>query len=302
MPGDRPPGIPDYTLLIMLALIWGGSFALIKLAVDTIPTLTMTAARLLLGAEVLTLVAIIARQGLPPNRKLLFGIAAAGLFGNALPFSLISWGEEVIDSGLAAILMAVMPLTTVLLAHLFTGDEKLNRRKLAGVALGLVGLVVLIGPDKFATLGSQTVRQLAVAAAALCYGINAIITKRLLFVPPLALAAAIVTASAIMLIPFAVMMDHPWTLQASQTSIWATIVLGVLQTAIATLIMFALITRQGASFFAQINFLVPLAGVFYGVVFLAERPTANAYLALAVILTGIAIARSGIGKLSRTAK
>ena len=302
MSKPRLPGAADYALLVLLALIWGGSFALIKLAVPTIPALTMTAARLSIGAAVLTAVAVVAKQGLTLNRRLLSGIAAAGLFGNALPFSLISWGEEVIDSGLAAILMAVMPLTTVLLAHLFTGDERLNARKLTGVLLGLAGLVILIGPTKLASLGSETVRQLAVAAAAFCYGINAIITKRLLFVPPIALAAAVVSASAVMLVPFALIVDAPWALQPSTTSIWSTIALGVLQTAVATLIMFALIGRQGASFFAQINFLVPLAGVFYGVVFLAERPAANAYLALIVILTGIAIARSGIGKSFRSAK
>ena len=302
MSAGRPPGITDYALLTALALIWGGSFALIKLAVGTIPTLTMTAARLVLGAALLASITILARQSLPLNRKLLSGICAAGLFGNALPFSLISWGEEVIDSGLAAILMAVMPLTTVLLAHLFTGDEKLNAGKLTGVLLGLIGLVILIGPEKLAAFGSETIRELAVAAAALCYGVNAIITKRLLSVPPLALAAAIVTASAAMLIPFAIVIDHPWTLQPSQISVWATVALGLLQTALATIIMFALIARQGASFFAQINFLVPLAGVFYGVALLAERPSANAYLALAIILTGIAIARSGISKASRPAK
>ena len=287
---------PTYALLVLLAAIWGASFTLIKVAVDTIPAVTLTASRLILAAAVLAVVALIAGQRFKPTRRLVLGIAAAGFFGNALPFTLISWGEEVIDSGLAAILMAVMPLTTVFLAHLFTGDEKLNTRKLAGVILGLAGLVVLIGPAKLTSLGTETIRQLAVAGAALCYGINAIITKRLLSIPPMALAAAIIAVSAVMMIPASLILDQPWTLSPSSPSLWATIGLGVLQTALATLIMFQLIARQGATFFAQINFLVPLAGVAYGVIFLAERPAANAYLALAIILTGIAIARSGMGK------
>ncbi len=302
MSANRTPGVADYALLILLALIWGGSFALIKVAVETIPAVTLTAMRLVLAAAILAIAVLIAGQHFKPTPRLLFGIAAAGLFGNALPFTLISWGEEVIDSGLAAILMAVMPLTTVFLAHLLTSDERLNARKLAGVVLGLIGLIVLIGPAKLASLGTETIRQLAVAGAALCYGINAIITKRLLSVPPMALAAAVIIASAIMMIPASLIIDTPWTLAPSGPALWAAAGLGVLQTALATLIMFALITRQGASFFAQINFLVPLAGVFYGIVFLAERPAANAYLALAIILAGIAIARSGMGKSSRSAE
>ena len=105
-----------------------------------------------------------------------------------------------------------------------------------------------------------------------------------------------------MLIPMSLLLDQPWTLSPDRPGIWSAIALGVLQTALATLIMFALIARQGASFFAQINFLVPLAGVFYGIAFLAERPAANAYLALAIILCGIAIARSGMGKSFRSVK
>lgn len=293
---SRAPGLADYALLIVLALIWGGSFTLIKVAVETIPALTLTAMRLTLAAAILAVVAWFAGQRFKPTPRIVFGIAAAGLFGNAAPFTLISWGEEVIDSGLAAILMAVMPLTTILLAHLFTGDEKLNARKIAGVLLGLIGLVVLIGPAKLSGLGSETIRQLAVAGAAFCYGINAIITKRLLSIPPMALAAAVIAVSAVMMIPASLFVDRPWTLTPGSAALWATIGLGVLQTALATLIMFQLIARQGASFFAQINFLVPLAGVLYGVLFLAERPGANAYLALLVILAGIAIARSGMSK------
>ena len=131
-----------------------------------------------------------AGQTLPRNREIWITIAIAAVIGNVVPFILISWGQEQIDSGLAAILMATMPLTTVLLAHIFTSDEKLTIRKALGVGLGLVGLVVLMGPDKLARLGDQTIRELAVACAATCYGINALITKRLVHLPRRALAAA----------------------------------------------------------------------------------------------------------------
>jgi len=263
----------------------------IKVAVETVPAATTTAGRMLLAAIIMIFVAKAARQSLPRGWRLWKFILLAALFGFALPFFLIGWGEEKIDSGLAAILMGAMPLTTVLLAHLLTEDEKLNFRTSVGVLLGLIGLVVLIGPQKLATLGDDTVRQLAIAGAGACYGINAIITKSLVSQPRRSLVAAIMIAAAIMMLPVSLYFDRPWELDVSPLSFGAIILLGILPTAIATLLMFNLIDRQGASFFSQINFLTPLFGVFLGATFLAERPPANAYFALVIILLGVAVAR-----------
>ena len=126
------PGAVDYGMLMTLSALWGSSFLFIKLGVDTVPALTVTAGRLILAAVLLAAVAYHAGQTMPRGARLWGLITLAALFGNALPFSLIAWGEEAIDSGLAAILMAVMPLTTVLLAHVFTRDEKLTVGKAAG--------------------------------------------------------------------------------------------------------------------------------------------------------------------------
>ncbi len=294
------PALEDYGLLIMLAAIWGGSFLFIKLAVDTIPAATLTAARLVIA--VLFMLAVMKAIGARwPRGMATWGIIAlAALFGNALPFTLISWGEEAIDSGTAAILMAVMPLTTVLLAHITTSDEKLNARKATGVCLGLVGLVVLIGPDKLTLLGNETIRQLAVAAAAMCYGVNALAMKWLIGEERYGLVTAIMVASVVMMVPYSLAVDQPWTLAPSVGSIWATIVLGLLQTAIGTLIMFAIVRRQGASFFSQVNFLIPLFGVAWGALFLSEALPGDAFVALSLILLGIAIARGGHGLVRRS--
>lgn len=292
MTGSKP-GAGDYGLLLMLAAIWGSSFLFIKLSVDTVPAATTTLLRLIVAAAILVAVAAHARQPMPRGARVWGLILLASLTGNALPFTLISWGEEVIDSGLAAILIAVMPLTTIVLAHLLTADEKLTARKGIGVALGFGGLVVLIGPEKLLHLGEDTLRELAVAGAAFCYGVNAIVTKALAGHPRRALAAAIMVASALMLVPASLLLDRPWDLQPSEQSLAAIGVLGIAQTAIGTLLLFAIVSRQGASFFSQINFLVPVFGVFWGVVLLAERPPSNAYGALTLILLGIAIARGG---------
>ncbi len=285
------PGPPDYMLLLALGAIWGSSFLIIKLAVATMPAATMTAARLAIAALIMYAVARHAGQHLPRDLALWRLIGLSALFGFALPFYLIGWGEEEIDSGLAAILMGAMPLTTVLLAHILTDDEKLNVRKGLGVTLGVIGLVVLIGPEKLATLGDDTLRQLAVTGAGACYGINAIITKSLIAQPRRGLVAAVMIAATGMMIPFSLVADQPWTLDVSTTSFAAVIVLGILPTAYATLLMFKLVDRQGASFFSQINFLTPLFGVFLGALILAERPPPNAYIALAIILLGVAVAR-----------
>lgn len=289
--GTSRPGAGDYALLFTLAGIWGSSFLFIKLAVDTIPAASMTALRLIVAALLLLAVARHAGQRLPRGFRLWGLILLAALFGNALPFTLISWGEERIDSGLAAILIAIMPLATILLAHLLTDDEKLNSRKGLGVALGFTGLVILIGPEKLTQLGENTLRQLAVVGAAMCYGVNAVVTKSLVGQPRRALAAALMLAAAAMLVPASLLLDRPWTLAASGQSLLAAAVLGAVHTAVGTLMLFAIIGRQGASFFSQINFLVPVFGVFWGVVLLAERPPTDAYWALALILAGIAIAR-----------
>lgn len=285
------PGFKDYVLLVLLAAIWGSSFMFIKIAVIEIPPVSVAAARIAIAAAILFVAARMAGQVLPNDKVVWFTIILGAVTGNAIPFTLIGWGEEQIDSGLAAILMATMPLTTVLLAHFFTSDEKLTVRKAVAVSFGLVGLIVLIGPEKLARLGDQTVRELAVAGAATCYAINAIITKRLVHLPRRAVAAAMLVVSAFMMIPASLIIDRPWTLAPSGLALIALIVLGVLQTAVATILLFAIVRRQGASFFSQINFLVPLFGVMWGALALAERPSANAFAALVLILIGIAVVR-----------
>ncbi len=288
---DARPGTQDYAMLFLLAFLWGTSFMIIKIAVESVPPLTLTAVRLSIAAVLLCIVARASGQSLPRSGKAWVLVTLAAVFSNALPFTLISWGEEKIDSGLTAILMAVMPLTTVLLAHLLTQDEKLTARKLIGVSFGIVGLIVLIGPGKLAQLGEETVRQLAVATAAFCYGIGAIIAKHLMTENRRGTIAGIMLVASALQIPASLIVDRPWTLDPTTASIAAVLVLGIVQTALANVVMFAIIRRQGAAFFSQINLLIPMIGVFGGALILAERPSPNAYLALAIILGGILIAR-----------
>ena len=281
----------EIALLLTLVTLWGSSFSFIKVAVETIPPLSVAAGRLLLGAAIVFVVARSRGFRFPADASLWARFFAIGLFGNMLPFTLIGWGEQVIDSGLAAILMAVMPLTTLLLAHLLTEDEKMTPPRVAGMILGFAGVVILVGPAVLKGLGGEALRQMAVAGGAMCYAVATVLAKRL---PQKSLTAnsamALITAT-ILTLPASLVIDRPWTISPSVESLGAVAVLGVFPTAIAIVVYFALLRRTGATFIALINYLIPVFGVVWGVILLGESVSLRALAALAVILSGIALTR-----------
>jgi len=195
--------------------------------------------------------------------------------------------------------MAPMPLLAMALAHVATVNEKLSPPKLAGVCLGIVGIVVLIGPGKLARIGGDTIRELAVTGAAVAYAVNAVLTTRLTGSSRLGLVAAVSVAAAALSFPMMLLAGASWDFTPSAGSLAAIATLGIAQSAGGTLLMFALVGRQGASFFSQVNFLVPIFGVLWGALILAERPSPNALAAFALILAGLAIARWGTSSARR---
>lgn len=289
-------GLTDYVLLTGLAVIFGASFILTNVAVQSISPLTVATSRILLAAAMLYPLMRLKGQVLPAKGRIWLFIIAAAFFGNALPFALISWGQVSVDAGLTAILMAVMPLITVLLAHVTTTDEKMNRYKLIGVACGLIGVVVLMGWDQLGGLGDNMIRQYAIAIAAVCYAINSIITKQLTGVARLPMMTALMLAATFMLLPFALVLESPWTQTPSASAIGAVVTLAIGPTALATLIILNIIDRSGATFLSQINFIVPLAGVFMAWLFLDEVLPTSAWIALCIILVGIGLSRLGNDK------
>lgn len=296
----RPvPGLADYALLSALGAIWGGSFMLIKVAGHDYPPATMTAVRLVIAAAIMFVIAIAYGEKIRPGVKLVGLIVLVGLFGNALPFTLIAWGEETVDASLAAVLMGIMPIATLILAHFMTDDEFLTTRKLVGVGIGFAGLVVLVGPAVLLRLGEEGISQLAILAAALSYAFNAILTKKLLQLPRRAAAAWLLLAGAAVMMPIVVVFEQPLNIDPQLSSTVAVILLGIFPTAIAALLMFEVLDRQGAAFFGQVNLLVPLFGIAWAAAFLGERPELSAYLALAFILAGIWVARGRHDGLAR---
>lgn len=286
------PGIVDYTLLVSLATIWGSAFLLSKIAVVDFPPITITLIRQLLAAVLLVgFVFLFKKPWFQPTRRDQLFMVICALTGTVLPFTLINWGVVVIDSGLAAILMGFMPLVVLLLAHVVTVDEKLTLPRVLGVALGLIGLAILFWPQLRVGFGDNIIRQLAVLGAATAYGINALSVKQLTRHPPMSLMAVITLYTLVMLLPAAFMFEQPFASTPTKGSVLALLALGIVPSAIGALLMFEIIERQGATFFGQINLLVPVAGVLLGVIFLGERPGWNALVALAIIFSGVAVAR-----------
>jgi drug/metabolite transporter (DMT)-like permease len=281
----------DYVWLVSLSVLFGLSFTLTSIGVRDIPPISLAAGRLLIAFLMLYPLMRMSGQRMPDIGPVWIAILASGLFGNALPFALISWGQVSVQAGLTAIFMAVMPLATILLAHVFTEDEKLDRWKFVGVMFGLVGVVLLMGWSALNALGDDLLRQAAILLAAICYSINAIVTRKLTRLPRWSAMTALMLAGCLWLVPVSLFVDSPWQIRPSFSSGLSLLALAIGPTAIATVMILRIIDRQGASFLSQINFLVPIVGMMFGVVMLNERFPANAYVALLIILAGIAISR-----------
>ena len=262
---------------------------LIKLALPGFDPLALTTLRLWLAAALLGVFAVLAGQAgriVPRDFAL---VVVAGVFGNALPFFLIAWGEKTAGAGLAAILMGLMPISTLVIAHFLTNDEPLTARRLSGVLIGFAGLAVLTGPALLSHLGEGTAH-LAILPAALSSGSTAVIPRRILHLPRLLLASLLLFVGAVLITPVALLAGEVRE-SASWTPVVALMILAILPTGLASLLMFKLIERQGAGFFGQVNLLVPVAGVGWAFLILGEEPQPRAVAALALILIGVAIAR-----------
>ncbi len=294
LPALKLPSAGDYGLLLALGVIWGVSFSLIKIAVSTVPAIPMTIIRLAMTAVLMIGLMWWMKERWPPWGRVWLFIAMSALVGNALPFILIAWGQEKIDGSLAAILMSPSPLAAALLAHLLTSDDKLNRHKLAGIALGIVGIAVLMGIGNLARIGADLKYELMILFAGCCYGANMVINRGLIGGSALANVTAVITVSVAMLAPLA-LVPGAWNFTPSNESISAMVALAIFSTCIGTLLMLSLVRRGGPAFTAQVNFLVPVFGVISGALILAERPEPRAIAGLALILAGVAIARRGAG-------
>jgi drug/metabolite transporter (DMT)-like permease len=277
----------DWLLLLVLSVLWGGSFFFVEVALDDLGPLTVVAGRVGLAAGALIALVYLGGGRMPGEPRLWGAFLVMGALNNLIPFSLIAWGQVHIDSGLASILNATTPLFTVILAHFLTAEERLTPGRLAGVLLGLCGVAVLIGPDALSGLGVAGLGQIAVLVAALSYAFAGIFGRRFKDLPPAVAAAGMLTATTVMILPLALVVERPWTFSPSGATWSALLGLALLSTAVAYQIYFRILASAGATNLLLVTFLIPVSALLLGVVFLGERPDWTAFAGMALIFAGL---------------
>lgn len=281
----------EWLLLVLLSVLWGGSFFFNQIAVSQLPALSVVVVRVGLAAGFLWAVMGALGIRMPRERRVWAAFLGMGLMNNALPFTLIVWGQSHIASGVAAILNASTPLFGVIFAHALTADERLTWPRLAGVALGLGGVAVMLGGEAMRTLDLNVTAQLACVAAAISYALAGIYGRRFraMGAPPLATATGQVTASSLILLPVMLIVDRPWTLEAPGPEALAALVgLAALCTALAYLIYFRLLATAGATNLLLVTFLVPVTAILLGVTLLGEALLPKHLAGMALIGAGLA--------------
>lgn len=279
----------DWLLLVLLSLVWGGSFLLARVAVQEIPPLTLVFLRVALAAITLNLVLPFLRIGKAVHSVGLWrDFAMMGLLNNIIPFSLIFYGQQEIGAGLAAIVNAMTPIWTVLIAHHFTSDERLSVNKMTGVMLGFTGVAVLIGTAALTGLSGAVLAQVAVLGATISYGLAGVFGRRFAGVPPVETARGQLTMSAIIMLVVAAFADKLWTLpMPSATAMGSVITLAIVCTAFAYILFFRILARAGATNIALVTFLVPVWAIIFGIVLLGEQFFARHIAGMILILAGL---------------
>ncbi len=292
----------DWLQLVLLSLLWGGSFFCVAIAVAELPPLTVALARVGLAALVMVAVVHIAGGRLPISLSDWTLLAGMGLLNNAIPFAAISWGQVHIDSGLASILNATTPFFTVLLAHLLTRDERITPAKLLGVLIGLAGVVALMGPTALDGLGVDGLAQGAVLVGAMSYAFAGIHGKRLKHLSSPVAAAGMLVASTVFLLPVTLAIDPPFAALPSARALAAIVFLAVFSTGLAYILYFQVLRAAGATNVLLVTFLVPVSAVTLGILVLDEALTWHAMLGMALIFVGLAAVDGRIFRAARIRK
>ena len=281
----------SYILLISLATIWGVNFLFIKLAVAEVGPITNVWGRLVMAAILLYIYMKFSGNRLILTRIYIIFYIAIGALGHAIPFYLISSAEQTIDAGLAGVLMSPMPLLTLALSAIILRNEKINFLKVLSFFIAAFGLVTLFGFENLSQLGGNNreefTAQLIVLLAAICYGVNSIVSKLVPKINFISLATGTTIASAILITPFAIISEPFWLENFGTQSIIAITLQGILGTALANLMFFKIIELKGPVFLSLINFQIPLIAYFSGVIFLGEIIKFNVLVSLTMILCAL---------------
>lgn len=287
--GARRMGGAEWGMLGLLSLVWGGSFFFYKVLVQALPPFTVVLGRMAIAALALNLWLLARRERLPLEPKLWAGLLAAGVLNNALPFSCFAFSEQRISSGLAAILNATTPLFGVLVGAALRTGAPLTASRAVAVAIGLMGVTVLVGPSVLRG-GGDLLSELACLLASLSYAFGGFYARRFSWLGPLKLAAGQTTAAALVMVPLAALADHFWTLREPGLQTWAALLgIGLLSTAFAYFLFFRILERAEPTDLMLVTFLVPISALALGVMFLGEQVKPQAFAGMVLIGASLAV-------------
>lgn len=279
-------------LIAILSILWGGAFFLIEVGLRSYPPMTLVLMRLALAIPPMLLAMRIMRQRLPDEARIWVLLTVVGALNCALPFALFFWGQQYLNSGYASILNATTPLWGVITAHFLTSDEKATPARIVGVLIGMAGITVMVGPEAIKGLSNNLLAQIACIVSTLFYSFAAIYGRRLskTALTPMAVATGQTITAALLMVPIALFVDQPWTMDLPRLdSTLAGVTLALFSTALAYALYFRLIDRAGASNAQMVAFLMPILAVILGISFLGESLNMGQIIGAGLIAIGLVI-------------
>ena len=309
-------GKSEWFFLVLLSILWGGTFFFNEIILRELEPFALVLTRAAIAAVILLIIVYATGRKMPSSPAVWGAFAIMGAVNNLIPHTLIVWGQQYIDSGLASILNATAPLFAVGLTHFLTSEETLTPNRLIGILMGLTGAIVLIGPDALSSqvtsqvstahvnvenvigLGTQGIAQLAVLTAACCYALAGIYGRRFRGMPPIIPAAGMLTSTALMTLPIALLTGQLPRADARLATWGALIGLGVLSTAVAYRLYYRVLKTAGATNVLLVTFLIPVSALLLGVFVLGERVDRTLFLGMALIFAGLVAVDGRLMRLS----
>jgi len=284
---NRVMGIKEWGLILILSILWGGSFFFVGVAVKEVTPLTIVLCRVALATIILLIVVRLKGDRMPSSPGIWGAFFIMGALNNLIPFSLIVWGQTHIESGLASILNATTPIFSVILAHLLTREERLTSNRIAGVLIGWLGVTVLIGIESLRGFGVEVIGQIAVLGAALSYACAAIYGRRFKGMNALVVATGMLCSSTVMITPLALFIEQPWHLSPGVMTLLALFGLAAISTSLAYLIYFRVLAVSGPTNILLVTFLIPISAILLGYLVLGERLGWNAFAGMGMVFIGL---------------
>lgn len=287
---DLVMGRKEWGLLLLLTVIWSSSYLFAQLAMDDVPVVIIVFGRVALAAAALWIVIVALGIRLPGDRRVIGRLCVLGLFNNALPFTFVFTAQETTPTGVVAVMIAATPLVGVLLAHWMTTDERITVARLTGALLGLGGVAVMIGPGALAGFGGNTVAELLMVLATLCFAFSPLYARRLYGTEPLIVAAGQLTAASLFMAPVVLLFAPPWALpMPGWGSLASLATLAFVCTAIPYVLYFRLLARAGATNVVLVTILSPPGAMLFGATILGETLSASQLAGFALVAFGVAV-------------